>query len=425
MKTVSLTIVTFLTSCFLSSPQLKADEVAKITVNKKDWQFWRGPNRNGIARSQQPPTNWSETDNILWRTPVPGRGHSSPIVYGDLVVLATSTKEAQSVIAFDRKTGKVRWTTPVHEGKVPTKMNKKSTNASGTVAIDGTQIYVSFVNGKPNGGALYTTALNLAGDIQWQRRIHKYLIHQGYGASPVIYGNLVLVTADNKGKGGGAVAALDRNSGKIVWKKKRPATPNYSSFSPLHLNGRDQMLLEGCGLITSFDPLTGNKLWEIKGSTTECVTTMVSDGTLVFSSGGYPRNHVQAVRASDQKTVWQKTTRVYVPSMVVYKGHLFAVTDAGVAYCWKSSTGETAWKSRLGGVFTSSLTLAGDNFFATNEKGTTFVFKASTERFNRVSRNQLGDACYASPAFAGNKIFTRVVGRSGGKRQEYLVCIGN
>src|SRR5262249_25562138 len=151
--------------------------------------------------------------------------------------------------------------------------------------------YINF----PNSGAVFTTALGLDGKQLWQTRICDYQIHQGYASSPAIYQSVVIVSADHKG--GGIVAGLERKSGKIVWQHERPHAPNYASPIILHVAGRDQALLTGCDLVASFDPLSGEKLWESAGATTECVTSTVTDGQHVFSSGGYPRNHLAAMLA--------------------------------------------------------------------------------------------------------------------------------
>jgi outer membrane protein assembly factor BamB len=142
-------------------------------------------------------------------------------------------------------------------------------------------------------------------------------------------------------------------------------------------------------------------------------------------SGGYPRNHVQAINADGSgKTAWENGSRVYVPSMVVHEGHLYAVLDGGVATCWESSTGKKKWDGRLGGTFTSSLVLTGDTLYGTNEAGKTFVFKADPAKFTLVSENTLGSEAYATPAICGGRIYHRVVETSGGGRQEVLYCLG-
>ncbi|HSG72436.1 MAG TPA: PQQ-binding-like beta-propeller repeat protein [Planctomycetaceae bacterium] len=386
-----------------------------------DWPWWRGPWRTGEANpNQNPPTSWSKTENILWKSPIPGRGHSSPIVVGESIYLATSDEStgSQSLMCYDRTTGKKVWQTVVHESGGMMK-NKKATMASSTAAFDGERLFINF----PNNGALYTTALSPEGDILWQTKISDYVVHQGYGSSPAIYKHLVIVAADNKG--GGAIAGLDRKTGNIVWKQPRPKLPNYPSPVILNVAGQDQMLMTGCKLVTSFDPLTGEKNWEVDGATEECVTSTVTDGTHIFSSGGYPKNHIAAIRADGSKKIdWEIGDRVYVPSFVIRGTNLFGVMDAGVAACWNSETGEELWKARLGGNFTASLVLVGDLIYATNEDGTTFLYKADPAKFDRVAVNKLGDEAFATPTICGGRIYMRVTERDGEARQEYLYCIG-
>jgi outer membrane protein assembly factor BamB len=210
-----------------------------------------------------------------------------------------------------------------------------------------------------------------------------------------------------------------------VWKIERPKVPNYTSPIILPIGGRDQLLFTGCDLVTSLDPLTGKTLWEIAGSTTECVTSTVTDGKLIFTSGGYPKNHLSAVLADGSgKIAWENGSRVYVPSMIVRDGHLYSVLDAGVAMCWRCTDGKELWKGRLGGTFSASPVLVGDDLFATNEAGHTFIFKATPEKFELVGENQLGDEVFATPTFCGNRVYFRVAQRTDGKRQEWLYGLG-
>ena len=186
------------------------------------------------------------------------------------------------------------------------------------------------------------------------------------------------------------------------------------------------MLFQGCDLVSSYDPLSGKRLWEIKGSTTECVTSTITDGQLIYTSGGYPRNHLSAVRTDGSgKIAWENKTRVYVPSMLIHDGALFATIDAGVAMCWDAATGEEQWKKRLGGTFSASPVLVGDRIYATNEAGMTTVFKASRTGFEAVGRGQLGNDVFSTPAICDHRIYHRAGRRDGDQRQEYLFCIGH
>tara|TARA_R110002049_G_scaffold2750_2_gene21486 strand:+ start:278485 stop:279810 length:1326 start_codon:yes stop_codon:yes gene_type:complete len=398
---------------------------ASSSIKSTDWPWWRGPSGDGIAPAgQQPPTKWSETENVLWRAAVPGRGHGSATVLGDQVFLATAdeSRDGQFVLCFDRNSGNQVWETAVHQGGLKhqgkRKPNEKASLASSTVATNGQLLYINFLN----DGAVWTSALSRAGDIVWQKKISDYVIHQGYGSSPTVYQDLVIVAADNKS--GGAVVALDQTTGTEVWRRGRPTTPNYPSPVVLMAAGREQLIMTGCNLVTSLDPASGKELWEIEGATTECVTSTVTDGKHVFTTGGFPKNHIAAVAADGSgTTTWEVNTRAYVPSLLIKDQHLFAVLDAGVATCMRCDTGEEVWKARLGGTFSSSPVMVNDLIYATNEDGETFIFRARTDKFELVAKNQLGESVFATPAICGNQIFTRVAHHKDGQRNEYLYCL--
>ena len=387
-----------------------------------DWPWWRGASHSGIANpDQHPPQQWSESENIVWKANLPGRSHGSPIVVGDQVVVtaADQDRKMQTVLCFDRTTGQQLWESIVHENGLDVKGNEKSSMASAAAACDGDRFFVNFLN----GDSVYMTALDRHGNRLWQTKISKYVNHQGYGSSPLLYQDLVIGVSDNKG--GGAIVAMNRETGDIVWRNERPAKANYSSPVIFNVAGKDQLFLTGCDLVTSFHPLTGETLWEIEGATTECVTTTITDGHRIFTSGGYPKNHVAAVSADGSgKVVWENPTRAYVPSLLTRGGYLYAVMDGGIAMCWKSDTGEEVWKGRLSGTFSSSPVMVGDLIYASNEEGQTFVFKASTETLEVIATNNLGNSVFATPAICGGRIYQRVAHDMDGRRQEVLYCIG-
>ena len=395
---------------------------AELHIAAGDWPWWRGPSQNGIAADgQDPPLEFSDSLNVLWKTPVPGRGHGSPIVVGSRVFLTTADadEKTQSLLCFDRKTGKQLWIREIHRGNFVVGGNAKSSLASSTPASDGERVFVSFIN----NAAVNASAVSIDGELLWQKKVCDYVLHQGFGASPAIYGPLVVFMGDNKG--GGAIVGFDRRSGEEKWRRERPKKPNYPSPILVTISGRDQMLMTGCNLVTSFEPLTGKTIWEFPGSTTECVTSAVTDGERVFTSGGYPKNHLAAVRADGSgKVDWEKPIRVYVPSMLVRDGHLFIVTDAGVAMCRDSATGNEIWSSRLRGTFSASPVMVGDRIYAVNETGDAFVFRASPKAFEKLAENKLGDEVFATPTIAGGHIYLRVASSVGGKRQEMLYCVG-
>jgi len=284
------------------------EETSLVKLTSSDWAWWRGPNRNGIAEAKQsPPLKWDKKNNVLWKVDLIGRGHGSPTVVGDQVFLAVANlkEEYQAVVCYDRNTGKQQWLTKLHQDGLNVEGNKKATLASSTVACDGERLFINFLN----NNAVTTSALDRNGKILWQKKITNYVVHQGFGSSPAIYRQLVIVSADNKG--GGAIAALNRTNGEFVWKESRPKDPNYTSPIILTAANKEQLFIIGNNLVSSYQPLTGKKNWEIKGATTECVTSTVTDGKHIFTSGGYPKNHIAAVTADGSgEIVWEKSIRM-------------------------------------------------------------------------------------------------------------------
>jgi outer membrane protein assembly factor BamB len=322
------------------------------------------------------------------------------------------------VVCYDRATGKSVWESVVHRGNLDTVGHRQTSQASSTVAWDGERLYINFLNDK----AIHTTALDPSGKIIWQQRVSDYVTHQGFGASPVVHESVVLVSADHKG--GGRLAALDKRTGRIVWQHERPKIANYASPAVIRVGGRAQMVVAGCKQVVSLAPLTGEKLWEIEGSTEETVVTAVTDGQRVFVSGGYPKDHIMAVEADGSgKVAWQHGTRLYVPSMLVRDGHVYAITDSGQAVCWKADTGDEVRREKIDRDFYASPVMVGPVIYATNLAGKTSVFEAKPEGFKLIAQNKLGDEALASPAICGNRIYLRSA-KKGETRQEYLWCIG-
>jgi len=405
---------------FIVTPSLLLALYSSTPAWAGDWPGWRGPTADGHAASGQiVPLQWSETNRVRWKTPLRGRGHSSPTLVGNRIYLTTATADEQALLCLDRATGQVLWDTVVHRGKVDAGNHRLSNPAAGSVAWDGERLFVNF----PNGKGIHTSALTPDGKLLWQTRVADFAMHQGFGSSPVVSGTAVLVSADSRG--GGKVAALDRATGKPVWSQDRPKIANYTSPAVLQAAGRTQVVLGGCNLISAFDPQSGRKLWEIEGATEECVTTAVTDGRRVFVSGGYPRNNVTAVEADGSgRIAWQNNTRVYVPSMLVREGHLYALLDAGQIVCWRADTGAELWREKVDRDFYGSPVMLGDRVYATNLRGVTFVVEVSPAGAKVLAQNKVGDEALASPVIAGGRIYLRAA-KTAQERQDYLWCIGD
>lgn len=391
-----------------------------------EWRKWRGPNGNGIvAGNQAPPVEWSETTSVVWKVPVPGRGHSSPTVVGDRVFLtsADETSQTQAVIGFDRQSGRQLWLTPVNQGGFPGSIHNKNTHASPTAVSDGERLFACFLN----HDVVQLVALSLDGRVVWNKAAGPYRPKQyryGYAPSPVLYRDTVIVASEFDG--GSFLAAFRTADGTEVWRTPRPNKISYSSPVVGRVAGRDQLLISGCELVSSYDPATGRRMWATPGTASATCGTMIWEGDLVFASGGYPKKETICVKADGSGTVlWRNQEKCYEQSMLVHDGYVYAVNDGGIALCWKADTGRQMWRSRLpGGPVSASPILANGNIYISNERGTTYVFKATPTGFTPVARNQLGDEAFASPAVADSRLYLRVASSGSAGRQEFLYCIG-
>lgn len=391
-----------------------------VDLSSADWPAWRGPTGNGVLKEQPVPTTWSETENVRWVADVPGRGHGSPIVVGDLILLASAVddQEEQIVLAYDRESGEEIWRTIVHSGNFPStrEIHQKSSNANSTLASDGKHVYANFFN----DGKIFATSLDLSGEIQWQVEVGSFASKFGFAPSPILYKSFVIVTADNFG--GGYIAALDGQTGDIAWRIARPAINSHSTPAIVTTGGKEQMIISGCDTVTSYDPATGEENWSTPCTSQTTCGTMVASGDLVFAAGGYPDKQTVCLDA-DGNIEWENRTKIYEPSMVVAGDNVFAASDDGIAYCWDARTGKENWKKRLGNNFSSSPWTTGGNIFVSDLGGSTYVFSASADAFKQVAKNTLGTDCYATPAVVDGVIYTRVGTRAANKRVEKLFCI--
>ncbi|MDB5389368.1 MAG: Serine/threonine protein kinase [Planctomycetaceae bacterium] len=395
---------------------------AKVKLGPNDWHQWRGPDRDGIAKGPVVPASWSDGDkpeNIVWKAQIPGRGHSCPIIVGERIYLETADEkeQTQSVLCLNRTDGTQIWKTDVFKGKLEKAVHAENTQATSTLVCDGEQLYATFLNDR----LVWCVALNLKGEPVWQREVGGFASKFGFSPSPELYQSLVIIAADHQS--GGFIAAMQRSSGEIVWRKSRPAFSSYASSRVIKLGGKDQLVLCGCDLVAGFDPNTGEQLWSTKGTTEATVGTLVTDGDLVFASGGFPGSETLALKP-DGNVAWRDKEKSYVPSLLIHDGYLYMVNDSGIAYCYAAKTGTSQWKKRIGGNFRVSPVLSGDNIITTDMQGKTTVFKANPKEFELVAENQLGTEAFSSPAISNGQLFQRVADNSSGSRQEWLYCIG-
>ncbi|MFM7868774.1 MAG: PQQ-binding-like beta-propeller repeat protein, partial [Planctomycetaceae bacterium] len=386
-------------------------------LSAEDWLQWRGPGHdNSAASGRQIPTEWSSDKNVEWRADVPGRGHSSPLIVGDLVVLGTADEstETQSVVAIGRKDGRLRWQTAISQGGFPP-AHPKNTHASSTAASDGRLVFMSFCHHEK----IEVVALDMLGKVVWRvdaGNFRPQAYEYGYAASPTIYKDSLIVTADCDTSAW--IRAFRLTDGEQLWVRERPLMLNWGSPIVASLNGRDQLLLSGTNMIASYDPNSGAPLWSTPCLTMATCGTCIWEDGLVFASGGYPDAETVAVRADGSGVVWKNKVKCYEQSMLVSGGHVYAFSDQGVFYCWNAKTGEERWKQRLRGPVSASPLLVGDLILATNEAGTTWVIRANPEKYELVSQNQLGDSGFASSVVVDGQLFMRTSTGEGAGRRE-------
>ena len=375
---------------------------------KAEWP-WRGPTNNGIAeQGQTPPTEWSDTKNVVWKTKVPGRGHSSPIIAGDKIFLTTADESAktQSVLCYELDSGKALWAETIHRGKFNPRIHQKNTHASPSIACDGNHIVAVF----NNDSSVMVTAMELDGKKLWTKKAATYKSKYpfGFAPSPIIDGDTVLVTFE--GSNDAAIVRYDTKTGEEVSRIKRDRSSSYSTPVIANIDSAKHLLISGGMKVSSYD-LSSEKLeWEAKTAWQVSCGTLVWDNEnkIVFASGGFPRPQTLAIDAKSGKTLWSNRTKSYEQSMLVYKGFLYTLTDNGIAYCWDAKTGDEMWKSRLSSPVSASPVVANDHIYFSDEKGTTYVINATSEKFDLVATNRLGNVSFATPAFVNDRIITRV-----------------
>ena len=394
----------------------------------QDWLEWRGPTGDHHAPAgATAPVTWDESSNLDWVTPIPGQGHSSPTLVGARIYLTTAdvANQTQSLLILDRKNGDLIREVVVHREKLPERIHPNNTHASPTVASDGQLVFTLF----HNDAAAWLTAFNLEGEQIWQKRVSEFDPQQyqfGFGSSPRVVGDTVIVTGEYDGPDSG-IYALDTATGELRWKTPRDNKITFSTPAVANLGGTLQLLISGGDHLAAYDANNGNQLWLIDGSAKATCGTMVWDSSrnLAFASGGYPNQFTVAVSTQGEpKIIWQNAIKCYEQSMLVLNGHIYAVADSGVAYCWRCDDGEEMWRERLGGKFSSSPLLVDGKIYVSNEGGTTFVYRARPDRYESLGENQLGDGAFATSTPADGRLYHRYFTRSGDGVQGYLAAIG-
>jgi outer membrane protein assembly factor BamB len=391
----------------LSAPPRAQGAVSIVPVEgeaAKYWTRWRGPSGQGQVPAGSYTDTWSNTVNVKWRVPVPGAGHSSPIIWRDHLFLTTSRENGakMSMLAFSRSTGKLLWETPAPASGVEHKFWKNS-HASATPTTDGTRVYASF-------GTHGVAAFDLGGKLVWHQKIGDIRNYHGSAGSPVLYKNRLFLYQDHSGtpSGGSFVAAFETATGKVLWKSSREESVGWGTPIVIRTGDRDELVVSSERKVTAYDPDTGAELWTVRGNTREVIPTPVVGHGLVFCSSGRAGPTI-AIRPGGSGDVtashvsWMSPRgSPFVPSPLLHGDYLYTINDMqSILTVADAKTGKTMYQDRLGEPrtegFSSSPLAVGDKLFFTNDDGQTFVVQAGPT-FKLLRINELGAKVLATPA---------------------------
>ena len=384
------------------------------------WSRWRGPSGQGVVEGTGYTDRWSATEHVLWRTPVPGRGNSSPIVWGGGRIFLTTSQEGGrrlSVLSYALSDGRLLWETVAPRGPRE-HAHHKNTRASATPTTDGERVYVSF-------GSRGLLAVDLDGAVVWHRDMGQIDNYHGTAGSPLLYENLIITYQDQRS--GSFVAAFDKRTGEPVWRTGRRASVGWGTPIAIRVGDHDEIIVSSQRRVIAYDPATGSELWRCDGNLFEVIPTPAVGHGLVFCASGRA-GPTLAIRpggrgdVTDTHVEW-RTTRgsPFVPSPLVYGDYLYTVNDmASVVTCFRAVTGEVMWQQRLGRArregFSASPIGVDDKVFFTNDAGQTFVLKAGPE-FELLHTNEIGARTLASPALVDGRWYLRT--------EDELIAIGD
>lgn len=405
-----------------------------------EWGQWRGPLHRGEAPHATPPTNWSEEENVRWKTELPGVGHSSPIVWGDLVIVTTAvptgdpiqprqskmegahdntpvtSTQAFQVVGVDRKTGEIAWTTTVRESIPSDTAHKSGGYASPSPVTDGEVIAAFF-----GSEGLYL--LDLAGEVLWSKDLGDMQVKHshGEGAGAALFGDTVCVNWDHEGDS--FVACFDKKSGEERWRTERDEPTSWSTPVVHVVDGKPQLIVAGTNRSRGYDLATGKSIWECGGLSHNVVASpIIQDGLCVFTSS-YEKQAMFAIELSgakgdlttgSDKLRWFRRRRTpYVPSPLLYQGIIYNVQHYQPVLCRTQvedgDEGMGAMRvGAIGDMYASPVAADGRVYF-TDMEGVTLVFEPSgvDEAPKAIARNVLDDRISASAALRGSEMFLR------------------
>lgn len=437
--------------CFILT--LILTSLTGVAAPDTNWPQWRGPESKGISTEKNLPSEWGTTKNIKWKVPVEGRGHSSPIVWGNKVFITTAIegdiipnakgpmrvedygpvgihpdgvgadrKHTLKVVCYDRDTGKLLWSQTAYDGQVFDYRHRRNTYASGTPATDGKYVFAYF-----SSEGLYAYDYN--GKLIWKADMPKIgTASVGSGTSPILYGDYVIVQCDDDLQKGKAsfIAAYDKKTGKQVWRTARDINITWSVPIVIQTKTRAELIASANETIISYDPKTGKELWRTKGLESNAVPTPVTNGEMVVVVSGYPTKITKAIKLGgsgelkETELPWTYNKgSAYVPSPILYENYVYLMTDRGILTCIDVNTGKVVYEGGripIPASFTASPVAFDGKILLTSEDGDTYIIKAGA-KYEVMGTNSLDEPVYASPAIASGMIFIR--------GEKNLYCISN
>ncbi len=436
-RTISLSLAAFTLSA-----------LAHVARSQDNWPQFRGADSRGVAESGNPPSQWSTTENVAWKTDLPGRGWSSPIVWGQKIFLTTCVNLGESeepkkglyfggdrakppasehqwkVICLDLSTGNKLWEQQPHQGVPATPIHLKNSYASETPVTDGQRVYALF-------GNLGIYCYDMDGKPLWSKKLDHHPIRNGWGtaASPVVYQDRVYVVDDNDEAS--YLLALDARDGAELFRVERDERSNWATPFIWKNSQRVELITPGTKRNRAYD-LEGRLLWELGGMSTITIAAPYAKDDLLYISSGYVLDSNKPIFAikpgatgditldkdatkSDYVAWCNKTAAPYNPSTLLYGDLLYVLYDMGFFGCFDANTGEEVYKKRRipdGKAFTASPWAYGGKVFCLNEDGACFVIRAGNE-FEILGTNTLADddMCMATPAIVGDRLLVRTAAR--------------
>ena len=406
------------------------------------WPQFRGPGGQGVSAAKGLPDEWSATTNVVWKTPIPGRGHSSPVVWGDRIFLTTAIegevvpgatgvkhvldgqdfrhpqgvgddrRHAFKVLALDAKSGRVAWERTAHEGLPFDTRHQRGSFASQTPVTDGKLVYAYF------GSEGLVFAYDFEGNLKWKVALGGIAtVGVGVGTSPVLYRDLLILQCDEDNGEKSFIAALDKRTGREAWRVPRKVQVSWATPILVRAGGRDELVTSGTEWIIAYDPASGRERWRAKGLESNAVPSPVAVGDIVVVSAGYPAKVAMGIRAGGSgdvtgtpRVLWRlEKGTAYVPSPIAYDGLVYLITDKGILTCIDPKTGRVVYE---GGrvpvpatVMASPVAYDGRLLISSME-GDTFVIKAGPVH-EVLKTNSIGEAMAASPALVRGRIYIR------------------